>query len=110
VDIFDCVLPTRLARHHVAITRTGRLNIANAKYSSDASPIDQSCSCYACRNFSRAYLRHLILAKEILSATLLTIHNLNTLLTLMSDIRLAIIQRQYGQFAAEFLEHWEGAS
>jgi queuine tRNA-ribosyltransferase len=110
VDIFDCVLPTRLARHHVAITRTGRLNIANAKYSSDASPIDQSCSCYACRNFSRAYLRHLILAKEILGATLLTIHNLNTLLTLMSDIRLAIIKRQYDQFAAEFLEHWEGAS
>ncbi len=58
VDIFDCVLPTRLARHHVAITRTGRLNIANARFSADVSSIDDYCSCYACRNFSRAYLRH----------------------------------------------------
>jgi queuine tRNA-ribosyltransferase len=110
VDIFDCVLPTRLARHHVAITRIGRLNIANAKYTSDAFPIDESCSCYACRNFSRAYLRHLVLAKEILGATLLTIHNLNTLVSLMGDIRLAIIQSRYSQFAADFLERWEGAS
>ena len=110
VDIFDCVLPTRLARHHVAITRTGRLNIANAKYTSDALPIDESCYCYACRNFSRAYLRHLVLAKEILAATLLTIHNLSTLLTLMIDIRMAIVQCRYAQFAAEFLEHWESAS
>jgi len=109
VDIFDCVLPTRLARHHVAITRSGRLNIANAKFTSDASPIDESCFCYACKNFSRAYLRHLVLAKEILAATLLTIHNLNTLITLMTDIRVAIIQRRYAQFAAEFLEHWKSA-
>ena len=110
VDIFDCVLPTRLARHHVAITRTGRLNIANAKFSSDAFPIDETCSCYACKNFSRAYLRHLVLAKEILGATLLTIHNLNTLVSLMSDIRLAIIQGRYGRFATDFLDHWESAS
>ena len=110
VDIFDCVLPTRLARHHVAITRTGRLNIANAKFTSNALPIDESCFCYACRNFSRAYLRHLVLAKEILAATLLTIHNLSTLLTLMIDIRMAIVQCRYAQFAAEFLEHWESAS
>jgi queuine tRNA-ribosyltransferase len=110
VDIFDSVLPTRLARHHVAITRTGRLNIVNAKFSSDALPIDGNCSCYACRNFSRAYLRHLVLAKEILAATLLTIHNLNTLLSLMSDIRLAIIQGRFTQFAADFMEHWEGTS
>ncbi|OGO12059.1 MAG: tRNA guanosine(34) transglycosylase Tgt [Chloroflexi bacterium RBG_16_47_49] len=110
VDIFDCVLPTRLARHHVAITRTGRVNIANARYSSDALPIDASCSCYACRNFSRAYLRHLVLAKEILAATLLTIHNLNTLISLMSDIRLSILHARFGQFAADFLEHWENAS
>jgi queuine tRNA-ribosyltransferase len=110
VDIFDCVLPTRLARHHVAITRIGRLNIANAKFSSDSLPIDESCICYACRNFSRAYLRHLVLAKEILGATLLTIHNLNTLISLMSDIRLAIVQGRFGQFSADFLEHWENAS
>jgi queuine tRNA-ribosyltransferase len=109
VDIFDCVLPTRLARHHVAITRTGRINIANAKYSSDALPIDETCSCYACMNFSRAYLRHLVLAKEILGATLLTIHNLNTLVSLMSDIRLAIVQGRFGHFATDFLDHWESA-
>jgi queuine tRNA-ribosyltransferase len=109
VDIFDCVLPTRLARHHVAITRNGRLNIANAKYSADALPLDESCSCYACQNFSRAYLRHLVLAKEQLGATLLTIHNLNTLVSLMRDIRVAITQKRYGQFADEFLNHWENA-
>jgi queuine tRNA-ribosyltransferase len=110
VDIFDCVLPTRLARHHVAITRMGRLNIANAKFNSDPLPIDESCYCYACRNFSRAYLRHLMLAKEILGSTLLTIHNLYMLIALMSDIRLAIIQGRFGQFAAYFLENWESAS
>jgi queuine tRNA-ribosyltransferase len=107
VDIFDCVLPTRLARHHAAITRTGRLNIANARYISEKSPIDESCSCYTCRNFSSAYIRHLVLAKEILGATLLTIHNLSTLLYLMSDIRQAIIMNRFDQFAAEFSENWE---
>ena len=110
VDIFDCVLPTRLARHHAAITRTGRLNIANARYTSDALPIDESCSCYTCINFSRAYLRHLVQAKEILGATLLTIHNLFTLISLMDDIRMAILQGRFTQFAANFLEQWEGAS
>ncbi len=109
VDIFDCVLPTRLARHHAAITRTGRLNIANARYSSDKSPIDESCSCYTCRNFSTAYIRHLVLAKEILGATLLTIHNLNTLLHLMTDIRQAIMNGRFDQFAADFFEHWESS-
>jgi len=110
VDIFDCVLPTRLARHHTAITRTGRLNIANARYSSDKSPIDECCSCYTCRNFSSAYIRHLMLAKEILGATLLTIHNLNTLLSLMNDIRQAIMNGSFDQFATDFLEHWECSS
>jgi len=109
VDIFDCVLPTRLARHHVAITRNGRLNIANARYSCDAQPIDEACHCYACRNFSRAYLRHLVQAKEILGATLLTIHNLTTLVSLMCDIRLAIMQGRFRQFAGDFFDHWEGA-
>jgi queuine tRNA-ribosyltransferase len=110
VDIFDCVLPTRLARHHAAITRTGRLNIANARYSSEKSPIDESCNCYACSNFSSAYIRHLVLAKEILGATLLTIHNLHTLLSLMTDIRQAIIDGRYDQFVIDFLEQWETTS
>ena len=110
VDIFDCVLPTRLARHHVAITRFGRVNIANARYAADGLPIDEDCRCYACRNFSRAYLRHLVLAKEMLGATLLTIHNLTTLVSLMTDIRQAIQQGCFTQFASDFLEQWEGAS
>jgi len=109
VDIFDCVLPTRLARHHAAITRTGRLNIANAKYISEKSPIDETCSCYACRNFSSAYIRHLVLAKEILGATLLTIHNLSTLLVLMRDIRQAILERRFEQFASDFHTQWEAS-
>jgi queuine tRNA-ribosyltransferase len=107
VDIFDCVLPTRLARHHAAITRTGRINIANAKYGSEKLPIDEKCSCYTCRNFSCAYIRHLVLAKEILGATLLTIHNLNTLLSLMTDIRLSIIDGRFDQFAVNFFDHWD---
>jgi len=110
VDIFDCVLPTRLARHHAAITRTGRLNLANAKYKSEKSPIDASCACYTCMNFSSAYIRHLILAQEILGATLLTIHNLYVLLSLMYDIRQAIIEGHFDQFAADFMKHWESAS
>jgi queuine tRNA-ribosyltransferase len=107
VDIFDCVLPTRLARHHAAITRAGRLNIANARYASEKLPIDENCSCYTCKNFSSAYIRHLVFAKEILGATLLTIHNLNILLSLMNDIRRAIIDGHFDQFAADFLKQWE---
>jgi len=102
VDIFDCVLPTRLARHNAAMTRTGRLNLVNAAYAADASPIDPSCACYTCQNFSRAYLRHLIVAKEMLSATLLSIHNLHTLLQLMREIRQAIFDNRFDQFAEEF--------
>jgi queuine tRNA-ribosyltransferase len=107
VDIFDCVLPTRLARHHAAITRTGRINIANAKFASERAPIDETCSCYTCTHFSSAYLRHLVLAKEMLGSTLLTIHNLNTLLLLMQDIRNAIRDGQLEQFANKFFEQWD---
>jgi queuine tRNA-ribosyltransferase len=107
VDIFDCVLPTRLARHHAAITRNGRLNLANAKYISEKSPIDESCTCYACRNFSSAYIRHLILAKEMLGATLLTVHNLNTLFILMKDIRSSIIEGCFEKFTANYFDQWE---
>jgi queuine tRNA-ribosyltransferase len=103
VDIFDCVLPTRLARHHAATTRTGRLNLVNAAYSNDPSPIDETCTCYTCQNYSRAYLRHLIMAKEMLAATLLTIHNLHILLKLVADIRQAIVAGQFDTFAQGFL-------
>ena len=85
--MFDCVLPTRLARHHSAQTLKGRLNLTNAKYSRDADPIDADCGCYTCRNFSRAYIRHLINAREMLAATLLSIHNIHTLVFLSQRIR-----------------------
>ncbi len=82
IDLFDCVLPTRMARNHAALTRQGRLNLRNAAYAEDERPIDGDCDCYACRTFSRAYLRHLIVAGEMLSATLLSIHNLRLLISL----------------------------
>ncbi len=97
MDMFDCVLPTRLARHHAAMLRHGRLNLLGAAFARDPGPLDPDCSCYTCRNFSRAYLRHLLQAKEILGATLLSIHNLSVILNLMAEIRNAI---QNGQFSA----------
>ena len=103
VDIFDCVLPTRLARHNAAMTRYGkRLNLANAKYARDAEPLDEQCQCYACQNFSRAYIRHLIISREMLAATLLSIHNLYTLINLMHDIRQAILVGEFDEFARQY--------
>jgi len=104
VDIFDCVLPTRLARHKAAFTAKGRINLTNAAYSSDPRPIDETCDCYTCRHFSRAYIRHLILAREMLAATLVSIHNIHLLVQLMADIRKAIKTSEYQQFIARF-EH-----
>lgn len=106
VDIFDCVLPTRLARHQAAMTRTGRINLMNAVHSRDPRPIDETCGCYTCRQFSRAYLRHLIMAKELLAGTLISIHNLFTLLELMRDARRAIQAGEFDTFAAEFLANY----
>jgi queuine tRNA-ribosyltransferase len=107
VDIFDCVLPTRLARHQSAMTRTGRINLMNAVNARDARPIDETCGCYACRNFTRAYLRHLIVAKEILASTLISMHNLHTLLDLVRDARAAILSGSFDAFAADFLENYQ---
>ena len=104
VDIFDCVLPTRLARHHAALTRTGRLNLINAAYTNDIHPIDEGCFCYTCQHFSRAYIRHLIMAKEMLSATLLSIHNIYTLIHLTDDLRQAILDNKLGGFVSSFFE------
>jgi queuine tRNA-ribosyltransferase len=102
VDIFDCALPTRMARNHAALTRRGRLNLRKAAYAPDARPIDDACTCYTCRTFSRAYLRHLIVAREMLPATLLSIHNLHTLFALATDLRTAICEGQLEAFAADF--------
>jgi queuine tRNA-ribosyltransferase len=102
IDIFDCVLPTRLARHNTALNRTRRLNIANAVFAQDPKPIDETCTCYTCQNFSRAYIRHLVVTKEMLSATLLSIHNLHTLIHLAGDIRLAILEERFADFCTRF--------
>lgn len=104
VDIFDCVLPTRLARHNAAMTRRGRLNLVNAAFAQDHQPIDENCGCYTCQNFTRAYLRHLVVAKEMLSATLISIHNLYTLVQLANEMRAAIINGNFDQFAARFFQ------
>ena len=104
VDLFDSVLPTRMARNDAAITRSGRLNLRNAPYADDERPIDPECGCYTCRKFSRAYLRHLIIAHEMLSATLLSIHNLHTLIQLTADLRLAILEGRLPQFTRAIQE------
>jgi queuine tRNA-ribosyltransferase len=101
VDIFDSVLPTRLARHNAAMTRSRRLNLVNAGFARDQRPIDETCTCYTCRFFSRAYLRHLIIAREMLSATLLSIHNLHTLIHLAQEMRQAILDGRFAAYAAD---------
>jgi len=100
VDFFDCVLPTRLARHKAAFTRHGRLNLAKAEHAHSSLPIEAGCTCYTCQNFTRAYLRHLIIGKEILASTLLSIHNLHTLIQLASDMRQAILEGRFDAFVA----------
>ncbi|MHC1740016.1 MAG: tRNA guanosine(34) transglycosylase Tgt [Anaerolineaceae bacterium] len=107
VDIFDCVLPTRLARHAAAFTQTGRINLMNASYAHDKSPIDPTCTCYTCQNFTRAYLRHLIVAKEMLFATLISIHNIQFLVTLVNNSRQAILENNFSSFADEFLHSYQ---
>ena len=108
VDMFDCVLPTRIARNGTVFVPEGKLVIRNAKYAHDFRPIDENCDCYACRNFSRAYIRHLIKANEILGFRLTTIHNLHYLLKLMADIRTAIEENRFAKFYKDFFEVWNG--
>jgi queuine tRNA-ribosyltransferase len=106
IDIFDCVLPTRLARHQAAMTRFGRINLMNATHARDPRPIDQGCSCYTCQKFSRAYLRHLIVAREMLASTLISIHNIATLLTLVRDARAAIQAGNFASFSEQYLSNY----
>ena len=107
VDIFDCVLPTRIARNGSALVLGGRINLRNAQYADDPRPVDAACDCYACAHFSRAYIRHLVKADEILASILLTTHNLHFLLRLMDDLRKAIRKGTVGEYAMEFLSHYE---
>ena len=102
IDMFDCVMPTRNARNGWLFTRTGDIRIRNAKFRNDESPLDATCSCYTCKNFSRAYLHHLDRSKEILGAQLNTMHNLHYYLELMREMREAIEQDRFEEFVKEF--------
>jgi queuine tRNA-ribosyltransferase len=102
IDMFDCVMPTRNARNGWLFTRTGDIRIRNAKFRNDESPLDVTCSCYTCKNFSRAYLHHLDRSKEILGAQLNTMHNLHYYLELMREMREAIEQDRFDEFVNEF--------
>ena len=100
--MFDCVMPTRNARNGWLFTRFGDIKIRNAKYKDDTQPLDETCTCYTCQNFSRAYLHHLQRCNEMLGAQLNTIHNLHYYLTLMQAIRTAIEADRYSAFVTEF--------
>jgi queuine tRNA-ribosyltransferase len=103
-DLFDCVLPTRNARNGMLFTRQGAITIKNAVYAEDAGPIDPECGCYTCRHYSRAYLRHLYLAKELLSYRLHTWHNLHYFMELMGEIRQAVAEDRFREYKKEFYQ------
>jgi queuine tRNA-ribosyltransferase len=105
IDMFDCVMPTRNARNGWLFTRFGDLKLRNAAFKEDTRPLDPSCTCYTCRNFSRSYLHHLQKANEILGSQLNTIHNIHYYLNLMSEIRAALDQDQFPEFIKEFHEN-----
>lgn len=102
-DLFDCVAPTRIARKGTLHTKNGRINITNAKYVSDLTPIEKGCECYTCKNYTRAYIAHLFKAKEMFAATLASIHNLHFIVKLVDDIRQSILDDKFYDFKDEFL-------
>jgi queuine tRNA-ribosyltransferase len=104
IDMFDCVMPTRSARNGLLFTNQEKVVIKNACYRDDPLPIDSLCDCYTCRNYSRAYLRHLYMAKEILAMILNTIHNVRYYLALMERIREAIREDRYPAFQEQFFK------
>ncbi|MFW6309224.1 MAG: tRNA guanosine(34) transglycosylase Tgt, partial [bacterium] len=106
VDMFDCVLPSRLGRHGAVFTSQGRLTVRNATYKKDFSPLDVECDCYVCENFTRSYIRHLLKRKEILGVRLTTYHNLYFYLKLMENIRKEIKNNNFAEFRIKFLEKY----
>ena len=107
IDMMDCVLPTRIARNGTAFSRTGRMVLKNAKYKDDFTPLDEECDCYCCKHYSRAYLRHLINADEILGGELLSIHNLRFLTRLAEQCRQAILEDRFPEFKENFLKNYK---
>ena len=106
IDMFDCVLPTRLARHGNAFTRHGKINLKNAKYKEDFTPIEESCDCYACKNYTKAYIKHLITCNEMLGGRLLSIHNIRFLIKEMEEIREAINNNNFKQYKEDFINKY----
>jgi queuine tRNA-ribosyltransferase len=107
IDMFDCVLPTRIARNGTAFTATGTLNLKNAPFTYDKGPIEDGCTCPACRTFSRGYLRHLVKAEEILGLRLISLHNLHFYLNLMAQIRAHLEAGTFAAFRREFVAHYK---
>ena len=107
VDMMDCVLPTRIARNGTAFSKTGRMVLKNAKYKDDFTPLDENCDCYTCKHYTRAFLRHLVNADEILGGELLSIHNLRFLTRLAQECRNAILEDRFPQFKEEFLKNYK---
>jgi queuine tRNA-ribosyltransferase len=107
MDMFDCVLPTRLARNGTAFTARGTLNLKNAEFALDKSPIEENCACSTCREFSRGYIRHLIKAEEILGLRLITLHNLFFYLDLMRQARDQIDNRTFDEFRKSFVANYK---
>jgi queuine tRNA-ribosyltransferase len=106
VDMFDCVLPTRVARNGTAFTRRGAIGIKGGSYKADFGPIEEGCDCFACRQFTRAYIRHLLKANEILGLRLMSIHNTHLFVKLMSDVRAAIANGTFSEFRREFVANY----
>lgn len=106
IDIFDCVLPTRIARHGQAFTRTGKINLNNAKFIEDFTPIDSECDCYTCKNYTRGYIRHLITTGEMLGGTLLSIHNIRFLIQLTEELRDAIKNDNILEYRENFIKKY----
>lgn len=110
VDMFDCVMPTRNARNGTVFTSRGKLVIKNVEYARDLRPIDEDCDCYTCRNFSRAYLRHLFQAGELLAPRLATLHSLRFFLRMMTEMRRSILQGQFTEWSAQFLAKYDSGA
>ena len=106
IDMFDCVEPTRIARHGRVNTKSGKLNIKNESFKTDFRPLDETCSCYACRNYSRAYISHLFRAKEMLAATLISLHNIQFLQDMMKGIREAIREDRFLEYKKSFYDNY----
>ena len=107
VDMFDCVLPTRIARHGNAFTLDGKINIKNAKYKEDFTPIEEECDCYTCKNYTKAYVRHLIVCNEMLGGRLLSIHNIRFLIREVENIRKAIKDETFDSYMEEFIKRYK---